>query len=99
MTKVCVFGAGAIGGFLAGCLDEAGANVSVVARGPHLEAILNDGLTIIREGCSSNFRLAAGENASEFGIQDYIIIAVKAHGITKIISHDKTVEFQKFTEQ
>ena len=31
MTKVCMFGAGAIGGFLAGCLHEAGANVSVVA--------------------------------------------------------------------
>jgi len=87
MTKVCVFGAGAIGGFLAGCLDKAGANVSVVARGPHLEAILNDGLSIIKEGCVSNFRLAASDKAGDFGIQDYIIIAVKAHGITKII-HD-----------
>ena len=86
MTKVCVFGAGAIGGFLAGCLHRTGASVSVVARGPHLEAILNDGLSIVKEGCVSNFRLPASDNAGEFGIQDYIIIAVKAHGITKIIN-------------
>ena len=86
MTKVCVFGAGAIGGFLAGCLHRAGATVSVVARGPHLEAILDDGLSIVKEGSVSNFRLPASDNAGEFGIQDYIIIAVKAHGITKIIN-------------
>ena len=56
MTKVCVFGAGAIGGFLAGSLHEAGANVSLVARGPHLEAILNDGLSVIRDGCITRAR-------------------------------------------
>lgn len=85
MTKICVFGAGAIGGFLAGCLNEAGANVSLVARGPHLDAILNDGLSVIREGHRSKYRLAASNNAADFGIQDYVIIAVKAHGITKIL--------------
>ena len=37
--KVCVFGAGAIGGYLGACLSRSGAEVSLVARGPHLEAI------------------------------------------------------------
>jgi len=34
--KICIFGAGAIGGYLAVKLVQAGANVSLVARGPHL---------------------------------------------------------------
>lgn len=89
MTKVCIFGAGAIGGFLAGALHGAGANVSLVARGPHLEAILNDGLSVIRDGSRLTFNLAASDKASDFCIQDYIIIAVKAHGITRIINELK----------
>lgn len=89
MTKVCVFGAGAIGGFLAGSLHEAGANVSLVARGPHLEAILNDGLSIIRDGCKSTFNLMASDKSDDFCVQDYIVIAVKAHGITGIIDELK----------
>ena len=89
MTKVCVFGAGAIGGFLAGSLHEAGANVSLVARGPHLEAILNDGLSVIRDGGRSTFNLMASDKADDFGVQDYVIIAVKAHGITGIIDELK----------
>ena len=48
--KICVFGAGAIGGFMAARLAKAGAaEVSVVARGPHLAAIQQRGL-ILREG-------------------------------------------------
>ena len=89
MTNACVFGAGAIGGFLAGSLHEAGANVSLVARGPHLEAILNDGLSVIRDGGRSTFNLMASDKADDFGVQDYVIIAVKAHGISGIIDELK----------
>lgn len=97
MINVCVFGAGAIGGFLAGCLHEAGANVSVVARGRHLEAILNYGLSVIREGRKSTFKLRASDSAADFGIQDYIIVAVKAHGITKILDDLKPLIGPKTT--
>mgnify|MGYP001282704179 CR=1 FL=1 len=89
MTKICVFGAGAIGGFLAGSLNEAGADVSVVARGPHLKAIRSDGLSIIKDGKTSNYFLEATDNAADFGIQDYVILAVKAHGITNILDNLK----------
>ena len=44
MTRICIFGAGAIGGYVGAALHEAGAEVSLVARGPHLEAIKADGL-------------------------------------------------------
>ena len=49
MINVCVFGAGAIGGYLGCCLSKAGANVSLIARGPHKEAIEKNGLTIMSE--------------------------------------------------
>ena len=49
--RICVFGAGAIGGFLAAQLAGAGvADLSIVARGAHLEAIRRGGLTLIEGG-------------------------------------------------
>ena len=45
-VKICVYGAGAIGGYLAACLHDAGAEVSLIARGPHLAAIQNHGLKL-----------------------------------------------------
>ena len=50
MSKICIYGAGAIGGFMAARLHEAGAEVSLIARGPHLEAIRKAGLRLIYDG-------------------------------------------------
>ena len=50
MSKICIYGAGAIGGFMAARLHEAGAEVSLIARGPHLEAIRKVGLSLIDDG-------------------------------------------------
>ena len=50
MTKICIYGAGAIGGYLASALDQAGAEVSLVARGPHLRAIQEKGLRFQKNG-------------------------------------------------
>ena len=50
MRKICIYGAGAIGGFLAARLHEAGAAVSLIARGPHLEAIRKMGLRLTHDG-------------------------------------------------
>ena len=50
MTKICIFGAGAIGGYMAHALIKAGADVSLIARGPHLEGLRDKGLTLIKEG-------------------------------------------------
>ena len=47
MNKVCIFGAGAVGGYMAAHLARAGVDVSVVARGEHLAAIRRDGLRFI----------------------------------------------------
>src|SRR5919199_442007 len=48
--RVCIFGAGAIGGYLGVALAKAGAEVSLVARGAHLEAMRRDGVRLLKDG-------------------------------------------------
>jgi 2-dehydropantoate 2-reductase len=83
-SKICIFGAGAIGGYLAACLHDAGADVSLIARGPHLNAIKENGLKLEINGEMRSFKLNASDNPADFGRQDYVIIALKAHGISHI---------------
>lgn len=85
MTKICVFGAGAIGGYMAAALSKAGADVSIVARGPHLEAIQQNGLTLRKDGGEETFSLRASDDSSALGPQDYVIIALKAHSVPAIV--------------
>ena len=85
MTRVCIFGAGAIGGYVGAALHEAGADVSLVARGPHLAAIRQDGLGLEKDGTSTRYRLAASDKPADLGQQDYVILAIKAHTIPMII--------------
>ena len=54
--KICVFGAGAIGGYMGVKLAQAGADVSLVARGPHLAAMQQNGLRLIEEAKSIKCR-------------------------------------------
>jgi len=79
--KIAVFGAGAIGGYLAVKLHQAGAAVCVIARGPHLAAIRENGLTLKSEGRSTTVRLTATDKADEAGPQDYVIVTLKAAGL------------------
>ena len=85
MSRICIYGAGAIGGYMAAACAEAGADVSLVARGPHLEAIQQTGLTLIKDGETKNYRCRASDNPSDLGEQDYVIIALKAHGLPAIV--------------
>jgi 2-dehydropantoate 2-reductase len=77
--KVCIYGAGAIGGFLGVMLSRADAEVSLVARGAQLAAIREKGLSLIKDGETSVARLPATNDPTELGPQDYVIIALKAH--------------------
>ncbi|KUO68755.1 MAG: 2-dehydropantoate 2-reductase [Alphaproteobacteria bacterium BRH_c36] len=77
--KVCIYGAGAIGAHLAVMLHGAGVDVSVVARGPHLEAIKANGLKLIINGEEKVARLRAAKNPEDLGVHDYVIVAVKSH--------------------
>ncbi|MEM7428814.1 MAG: 2-dehydropantoate 2-reductase [Pseudomonadota bacterium] len=77
--KICVYGAGAIGGYLGLMLQEGGADVSLIARGPHLAAIREKGLTVKFKDGEKHARMTATDNPEELGPQDYVIIALKAH--------------------
>ena len=79
--KVCVFGAGAIGGLMGVRLALAGADVSLIARGPHLAAIRQNGLTLHTEGQTLVARPLATDDPRELVPQDFVIIAVKASGL------------------
>ncbi len=77
--KICIYGAGAIGGYLGVLLKQGGADVSLIARGAHLEAIKQDGLKLLIDGGEKVARMPATANPAELGPQDYVIIALKSH--------------------
>ncbi len=77
--RICIYGAGAIGGYLGLLLQEGGADVSLVARGAHLEAIKKRGLTLLIGGAEKVAKLKASADPADFGAQDYVIVALKAH--------------------
>jgi 2-dehydropantoate 2-reductase len=80
--KVCIVGAGAIGGLLAVQLTRAGTEVSVVARGAHLEAIRERGLSLIAEDGSEHVvRLRASQSLAELGQHDMVVLGMKAHQV------------------
>ena len=85
--KICVFGAGAIGGYLGVKLAQAGADVRLVARGPHLATMQDKGLTLIEEdGALQTVKVTASDNPADLGPQDYVIITLKAHSVPPIVS-------------
>ena len=84
--KICIFGAGAIGGYMAAKLVQAGADVSIVARGPHLAAMQEKGLTLIEEGRDPvTLPVRATANAADLGPQDYVILTLKAHSVPPVV--------------
>ena len=60
--RICIFGAGSVGGYLAGFLAKGGAEVSVVARGAHLAAIRSDGLTVETQDGAINVTVPASDD-------------------------------------
>jgi 2-dehydropantoate 2-reductase len=84
--KICIVGAGAIGGLLAIKLAHSGNDVTVIARGPNLKAIQENGFKFIAEdGTESITKLRALGSISEAGIQDLVILGMKAHQVAAII--------------
>lgn len=77
--KICIYGAGAIGGFMGVMLQRGGAEVSLVARGAHLEAIKARGLKLLMKDQELSARMPATQDPRELGVQDYVIIGLKAH--------------------
>jgi 2-dehydropantoate 2-reductase len=76
--KICVYGAGAVGGSLAARLQRVGAGVSVIARGAHGAAIRRSGLTLIAGDDRVVVRVKCVEVPGELEAQDVVVVAVKS---------------------
>lgn len=77
--KICIYGAGAIGGYVAIMLKRGGADVSLIARGAHLKAMQADGLKLLIGDQELVERFPATNDPGELGPQDYVILGLKAH--------------------
>ncbi|MEK9644460.1 MAG: 2-dehydropantoate 2-reductase [Alphaproteobacteria bacterium] len=94
--KICIYGAGAIGGYLGAGLALAGADVTLIARGPHLAAMQENGLKLRIDGEERVADVRAFENPEDAGPQDYVIVTLKAHSVPPIaerfapLFHDET---------
>ena len=84
--RVCVFGAGAIGGLVGARLARQGeTEVSLIARGAHLAAMREKGLTLKDESGETTVKVRATDKAAELGPQDYVLLALKAHSLPGIL--------------
>ena len=79
--RIAIFGAGAIGGLLGAELALAGVDVTLIARGPHLKAMRDKGLTLIRDGRTRVAHPRVAATAAEAGPQDSVIVTLKAHSV------------------
>ncbi|MCC7371088.1 MAG: 2-dehydropantoate 2-reductase [Chloroflexi bacterium] len=82
--KLCIFGAGAMGGWIGGLLARQGVDVTLVARGPHLAAMRERGLTIRMNGEEFVTHPRLAESAEAAGPQDYVFISLKAHSVPPV---------------
>ncbi|MEQ1801975.1 MAG: 2-dehydropantoate 2-reductase [Gammaproteobacteria bacterium] len=85
--KICIYGAGAIGGYLGAQLAGTGADVSLVARGPHLAAMRERGLTLISGGEQRTVPVNCTDDPRTLGPQDYVILTLKAHSTLPVLDH------------
>lgn len=98
--KVCVYGVGAIGGHLTGRLAQGGAKVSVVARGDNLAALRANGIAVKTPRGNFTARVEASDDPATLGVQDAVVVAVKAPalpsiaaGLAKLIGPKTSVVF------
>jgi 2-dehydropantoate 2-reductase len=84
--KICIYGAGAIGGYLGAQLALAGEDVTLIARGPHLAAMRESGIRLLIEGEERVAHPRCTDDPAEVGEQDYVIVTLKAHSAPSIVA-------------
>ena len=85
--RICVYGAGAIGGCIAVRLAQGGADVSVIARGAQLAAIRARGLTLRTHDATFHAQVKATDTPAELGPQDAVIVTVKAPALPSVAAN------------
>ena len=84
IVKICIYGAGAVGGFIGAQLAHAGYAVNAVARGATLEALRTHGLRLESNGTLLRESVRATDNPAELGVQDLVVVAVKAPALVDV---------------
>jgi 2-dehydropantoate 2-reductase len=83
--RICIFGAGAVGSHLAVRLARAGHEVFCVMRGPHLEAVKGNGLTLRVGDAEFSARVKASDDPAALGPQDLVISTLKANALASLV--------------
>ena len=91
--RIAILGSGAVGGYFGAKLARAGHDVTFIARGAHLAAIRDRGLTLVDHvgKHSGNYRLPASDDPAAFGAQDLVIVGLKAHAIGAMLPRMRTL--------
>lgn len=85
--RICIFGAGAIGGHLGVKLMRAGADVTFIARGAHLAAMQDRGVTLREAGETVTVHPRCMDRVADAGPQDYVLVTLKAHSLPAAAPH------------
>ncbi len=83
--RICIYGAGAIGGYLGVQLALAGQEVTLIARGPHLEAMRREGVKLLIDGEERVAHPRCTDDPAEAGAQDVVIVTLKAHSAPLVV--------------
>ena len=83
--RICIYGAGAIGGYLGVQLALAGEDVTLIARGPHLAAMRQNGLKLLIDGEERVAHPRCTDDPAQVGPQDYVIVTLKAHSVPGVV--------------
>ena len=83
--KVAIYGAGATGGYMGAKLALAGVDTTLIARGPHLEAMQRRGVRLLIDGEELMARPFCTDDPAEAGPHDFVIITLKAHSATRVV--------------
>ena len=92
VSRYAVVGAGAIGAYVGASLARGGADVTLIARGPHLAAMRErGGVQVKSERGDFSAQMAATDDMASVGIVDCVIVALKAHQIVPVLSQIQTL--------
>jgi 2-dehydropantoate 2-reductase len=89
--RFLIAGAGAIGGYIGACMAQAGFDVSLFARGPHLRAMQEHGVQVKSSEGDFVAHPTIADSLEKVGTVDVVFLAVKAHGLPQLAPHLKPV--------
>jgi 2-dehydropantoate 2-reductase len=83
-STACIYGVGAIGGYLAAKLAQSGVAITGISRGAQLQALQANGLTLVEQGRRNTVRLRAVERTQDAGEQDVVFLTMKSHALPTV---------------